>query len=277
MRMSRGARRIVKPVARHPAFRLGGPLIGPTATSSRASSGEEDQMRALRQRASSTQGEGSEPRIVDGAVSDGEQSAEPPQLVQAATGIAVALCLAISVFHLAAVFLHVAPANPISQRYGKQIDAWIYPVFEQNWKLFAPDPETVSRQISARTKRTSATGVVEVSEWFDLTAVDDSAVKHNFFPSHTTNNLLRRAWTAYLDTHGNDDQPHSERARMVQEYLRNIAVDRVAGHRGDTFEAIQLRVITRAIPPPTTRDGPRPATSAAAETRELPWWTVANR
>ena len=234
-------------------------------------------MRALRRAASSTQREGSEPRIADRAVNDGDQPAEPPQLVQAATGIAVALCLVISVVHLAAVFLHVAPSNPISQRYDKQIDAWIYPVFEQNWKLFAPDPEAVSRQISARTKRTSATGAVEVSEWFDLTAVDDSAVKHNFFPSHTTNNLLRRAWTAYLDTHGNDDEPRSQRARMVEEYLRNIAVDRVEGHRGGTFEAIQLRVITRAIAPPATKDGLQPARPTAAETRELPWWTVATR
>jgi hypothetical protein len=234
-------------------------------------------MRALRQRASRTQREGSGPQLVDRAVSDGEQPAEPPQLIQAATGIAVALCLIISVVHLTLVFLHVAPSNPISQRYHKQMDAWIYPVFEQNWKLFAPDPESVSRQISARTKRTSANGVVEVSEWFDLTAIDDSAVKHNFFPSHTTINMLRRAWSAYLDTHGNDDQPRSQRARMVQEYLRNIAADRVAGHRGDTFEAIQLRVITRAIAPPTTKDGSRPSIPMPAETRELPWWTVATR
>ncbi|MEV4536559.1 DUF5819 family protein [Asanoa sp. NPDC049518] len=210
-------------------------------------------------------------------VTDGEQPTEPPQLVQAATGIAVALCLMISVVHLMAVFLHVAPSNPISQRYDEQIDAWINPVFEQNWKLFAPDPDAVSRQISARTKRTSPTGAVEVSAWFDLTAVDDSAVKHNPFPSHTTINLLRRAWTAYLDTHGNDDQPRSQRARMVQEYLRNIAVDRVAGYRGDPFEAIQLRVITRAIPLPATKDGPQPAISIPAETRELPWWTVETR
>ncbi|MET7683991.1 DUF5819 family protein [Streptomyces sp. NPDC005423] len=192
-----------------------------------------------------------------------------------------ALCLATSLVHLLMVFLHVAPPNAISQRYSRQIDAWVYPLFEQNWKLFAPDPDSVNRQFSARTAHTNADGTMTVSTWFDLTAVDDAAVEHDPFPSHTAQNMLRRAWTAYVDTHGGDDRAHSDRAYMLQQYLRNIAVDRVAEHRHGAFESIQIRVRTHPVPAPVPGGGPRPAVAVAGlpatETRLLPWWKVTPR
>ena len=197
----------------------------------------------------------------------------PSFLVEAATGSAVVLCLAASLLHVLLVFLHVAPPNVVSQRYSSQINGWIYPVFEQSWRLFAPDPEPVTRQILARTMHTAPDGSEQMSDWFDLTAVDESAVEHNFFPSHTTQNMLRRAWTSYLELHGNDDRSNSERALMIQKYLRNIAVDRVTAQRPGTFEAIQLQVITRPIAAPgaaSSADGA--ALASLAETRHLPWW-----
>jgi hypothetical protein len=187
---------------------------------------------------------------------------------------AVALCLATALVHVVVVFLHVAPSNSISQRYAQYINAWVYPLFEQNWRLFAPDPDSVNRQISARTAHTAPDGSVEVSEWFDLTAVDHSAVEHNPFPSHTTQNMLRRAWTSYLESHGGDDEPYSDHAVLMQEYLRNIAADRVADHGGGEFEHIQLRVVTRPIPAPGTADADRSAPPEPIETRLLPWWKV---
>ncbi|WP_344125622.1 DUF5819 family protein [Saccharopolyspora halophila] len=194
-----------------------------------------------------------------------------PRLLGAATGVAVALCLAIAVVHVLLVFLHVAPSNTISQRYRAEVDAWIYPYFEQNWRLFAPDPQSAARQISARTMHSPPGGAPQVSDWFDLTAVDTAAVQHNPFPSHTNQNMLRRAWDSYLEQHGSSDQSRSERALMMQKYLRNIAVDRIAAHRPGTFEAIQLRVITRPIARPGAADRSQPA---PADTRYLPWWKV---
>ncbi|MET9799620.1 DUF5819 family protein [Streptomyces sp. NPDC006368] len=187
------------------------------------------------------------------------------------------LCLAVTLIHAALVFLHVAPANPLSQRYGRQIDAWVFPLFEQNWRLFAPDPESTNRHISARTMRTAPDGTAQVSGWFDLSGVDRSATEHNPFPSHTTQNMLRRAWTSYLETLGGDDRPRSERAVLIQQYLRNIAVDRVADHRGGVFDSIQLRVITvpAAAPGPPGSNRPATAPSASVNTRYLPWWKVA--
>ncbi|WP_405782185.1 DUF5819 family protein [Streptomyces sp. NBC_01378] len=150
-------------------------------------------------------------------------------------------------------------------------------MFEQNWRLFAPDPESVNRQISARTMHTAPDGTVHVSGWFDLGAVDTAAVKHDPFPSHTSQNMLRRAWTSYLETHGGDDRPRSQRALMIQQYLGNIAVDRVAAHRTGAFESIQLRVITLPIAAPPAASGHSPGAAAPrpTDTRYLPWWKVA--
>jgi hypothetical protein len=170
---------------------------------------------------------------------------------------------------MAFVFLHVAPPNVVSQRYDRQVNSWVYPFFEQNWKLFAPNPDSVNRQISARSAYTASDGSVEVKEWFDLTAVDKSAVRHNVFPSHTHQNMLRRAWAAYPETHGGDDQARSERAVMVQKYLRNIAAERARERDGAPVESIQLRVVTLAIGAAGGASGPR-----VVDTRLLPWWKV---
>ncbi|WP_405855622.1 DUF5819 family protein [Streptomyces sp. NBC_00090] len=176
------------------------------------------------------------------------------------------------------MFLYVAPPNAISKAYSQQVNAWVRPVFEQNWRLFAPNPQSVNRQISARIKHTAPDGTAQVSGWIDLTAADDSAVKHNVFPSHTAQNMLRQAWNSYLKTHGSDNRPRSERALMIEKYLRNIAADRVAAQHSGTFESIQLRVISRHIAAPGEAVEPRPAAAAPtrSETRYLPWWKVAS-
>lgn len=191
----------------------------------------------------------------------------------------MALCLAVTVIHVLLVFLFVAPPSSISQAYNQQINAWVRPLFEQNWRLFAPNPQSFNWQISARTRQTAPNGTTQVSGWIDLSAMDDSAVKHSVFPSHTAQNMLRQAWSAYLKTHGGDDQSRSERALMLQKYLRNVAADRVAAQRGGTFDSIQLRVITLPIAPPRPAAGerrPAAAAPARAETRYLPWWKVAS-
>ncbi|MFD3699847.1 DUF5819 family protein [Streptomyces sp. NPDC058646] len=197
----------------------------------------------------------------------------PPGPLKAGPAAVVVLCLATALIHVLLVFLHVAPPNVVSQLYSRPINAWIHPLFEQNWRLFAPDPESVNRQISARTGRTAPDGTVEVSGWFDLSAVDNSAVTHSPFPSHTAQNTLRRAWSSYLEAFGGDDTPRSERAVMMQTYLRNIAADRIAAHRGGSFDSVQLRVITLPVPPANASGGAR--RTVPVDTRYLPWWKVA--
>jgi hypothetical protein len=207
-----------------------------------------------------------------------DASAAPPGLPRGARAVkaglctAVVLCLAASVVHVLLVFLHVAPVNTVSKRYSPLINAWVYPFFEQNWRLFAPDPEAVNRRIMARTAHTTSDGSAQVSPWFDLTAVDNSAVEHHPFPSHTAQNMLRRAWAGYVDSHGGDDKARTERALMMQKYLSNIAADRVAALRGGTFDFIQLRVVALPVAAPGTATGNRAPTPV--ENRLLPWRKV---
>ena len=191
---------------------------------------------------------------------------------------AVGLCLALTLTHVVTGVSARRPANALSQRYSRQINAWVHPLFEQNWRLFAPDPESVNRQISARTTHTAPDGTVQVSDWFDLTAVDNSAVEHNVFPSHTTQNMLRRAWTSYLETHGGDDQPRSERARDDPAVP---AQHRRGPRRRPPWR--HLRVHPAAGDHPAhrraRRSPDRPARPAAAapkptDNRLLPWWKV---
>ncbi|MEU3383442.1 DUF5819 family protein [Streptomyces albidoflavus] len=193
---------------------------------------------------------------------------------QGALGAVVGLCAALSLAHLVMVFLHVAPPNVVSGRYGPQVNAWIYPLFEQNWRLFAPDPDSVNRTVSARTAHAGPDGAVQVGPWTHLTAVDVSAIEHHPFPSHTAQNLLRRSWTSYAELHGSDDVSPSDRAVMIQEYLRNIAADRMAALESEPFESIQLRVVTRPVAAAGTAPGDRRTDPADAETRVLPWWKV---
>ncbi|WP_062644676.1 DUF5819 family protein [Streptomyces maremycinicus] len=207
-----------------------------------------------------------------------DATAAPPKLPRGSRALkcglcaTVVLCLMASLVHVLLVFLHVAPANTVSRRYSPLINSWVYPFFEQNWRLFAPDPESVNRQILARTAHTSSDGSVQVSPWFDLTAVDRSAVAHDPFPSHTAQNMLRRAWAGYVDSHGGDDNARTERALMMQKYLSNIAADRAAARENGPFDFIQLRVVALSIPAPGPAAGNRPPTPA--ENRLLPWWKV---
>ncbi|MEH0471677.1 DUF5819 family protein [Streptomyces sp. B21-097] len=207
-----------------------------------------------------------------------DATAAPPGLPRGARALkaglrtVVTLCLAATFVHVILVFLHVAPANTVSKRYSPLINAWVYPLFEQNWRLFAPDPESVNRRILARTARTGSDDSVQVSPWFDLTAVDRSAVEHDPFPSHTAQNMLRRAWAGYVDSHGGDDKARTERSLMMQRYLSNIAADRATARKGGAFDFIQLRVVTLPIPMRGVAAGDRPPTPV--ENRLLPWWKV---
>jgi hypothetical protein len=180
----------------------------------------------------------------------------------------VVLCLAVTLVHVALVFLYVAPPNPVSQRLGGAIRAWVSPYFEQNWLLFAPNPESNKTQILARTGWTTPTGGHETSDWFDISAVDKADTKHNPFPSHTTQNMLRRAWSAYQAAHGTDDVSHSDWALQRAKYLRNLAVQRVTPHSPHPFQVVQVKVVTQPIAPPGGAGADEPTT------RVLPWWTV---
>ncbi|WP_442807103.1 DUF5819 family protein [Streptomyces sp. NBC_01294] len=181
--------------------------------------------------------------------------------------IAVAACA-----HLAFVFLHVAPSNTVSKRHAKTIDDWIYPEFEQNWKLFAPNPLQQNIAVEVRAEVRTAGGELITTDWRNLSAEDGEAIRHSLLPSHTEQNELRRAWDFFTGSHDEDNKPNGERGELSEEYLRRIAVDRLTPeHRGGHILRIQLRSATTAVPAPKWSTE---TTDTQTYYRELPWWTV---
>jgi hypothetical protein len=203
----------------------------------------------------------------------------PPALpgpVRWAVVCAVCVFLATALVHVCLVFLVVAPPNTVSQRYESQIDAWIYPYFEQNWQLFAPDPQSDQEQISARAAVTTPGGARRVGAWVDLTGIDAAAVRHDPFPSRTAQNMLRRAWAAYRAAPGSDqdDESGSEQAQLLRQYLVDIAAQRLSRPGQPAFDAVQLRVTTTPVAPPPSRTAGARAAVPASDTAYLPWWQV---
>jgi hypothetical protein len=184
--------------------------------------------------------------------------------------VAVAVCV-----HIGMVFLHVAPPNTVTKKHGKAIDDWLYPEFEQNWKLFAPNPLQQNIAVQVRARVRTADGYIRTTGWQDLSAQDGRAIDGNLLPSHTQQNELRRSWDFFVATHGTDNRPVGLRGALAETYLRHIVVLRlhradIAG-KGGTLEHVQVRSRTTAVPPPKWSGE---QVSATPVYRELPWWSV---
>ncbi|MGX4691030.1 DUF5819 family protein [Streptomyces sp. JNUCC 63] len=184
--------------------------------------------------------------------------------------VAVAACV-----HLGMVFLHVAPSNTVTKQHGKAIDDWIYPEFEQNWKLFAPNPLQQNIAVQVRAEIGTADGGTRTTDWYDLSAEDGRAIEGNLLPSHTQQNELRRAWDLYGATHDSDNRPVGLRGALAEQYLRRIVVLRLdrahAAGAGGVVERVQVRCRITDVPPPKWS---KEKAKDAPEYRLLPWWTV---
>ncbi|MER6435207.1 DUF5819 family protein [Streptomyces sp. NPDC001185] len=197
---------------------------------------------------------------------------------QIVAAFALAVVAVLACVHLGMVFLHVAPSNTVTKQHGKAIDEWVYPEFEQNWKLFAPNPlqQNIDVQVRARVRGTD--GSATETGWYDLSALDGAAIDGNLLPSHTQQNELRRAWDFYVGTHDNDNRPVGLRGDLSERYLRRVVLLRLAreeaGGKGALVERVQVRSRTTNVPPPDWSDE---QVSDRPVLRELPWWTVAEK
>ncbi|KIF06984.1 hypothetical protein PL81_04565 [Streptomyces sp. RSD-27] len=183
--------------------------------------------------------------------------------------LAVAACL-----HLGLVFLHVAPSNTLSKRHAGLVDGWVYPEFEQNWKLFAPNPLQQNIAVEARAQVRTAAGALVTTDWRDLSAEDAAAIRHSLLPSHTRQNELRRAWDFFTGSHDEDNKAtDAERGELSEAYLKRIAGARLGAGLpgGDRIARVQLRSATRSVAAPAWSEE---KTDTQTYYRELPWWTV---
>ncbi|MER6285008.1 DUF5819 family protein [Streptomyces sviceus] len=184
--------------------------------------------------------------------------------------VAVAVCV-----HIGMVFLHVAPSNTVTKQHGGAVDDWVYPEFEQNWKLFAPNPLQLNIAVQVRARIRSADGGSRTTGWYDLSAQDGRAIDGNLLPSHTQQNELRRSWDLFVATHDADNRPVGLRGTLSGTYLRRIVVLRLerdhATARGDVLVSVQVRSRTSNVPPPKWSEEKVPVQPVY---RELPWWPV---
>ncbi|AJF66101.1 DUF5819 family protein [Streptomyces vietnamensis] len=197
---------------------------------------------------------------------------------QVVVAVALAVVGVFACVHLAMVFLHVAPSNTLTKRHGEAVDDWIYPEFEQNWKLFAPNPLQTNIAVEVRAELVTADGGRRTTDWIDLTAQDIEAVRHNPMPSHAQQNQLRRAVDFYLNTHNDGGRPNGLRGTLSEQYMRRIAMLRLDALEGPDGRAIgadarriQLRTVSRPVP------APRWSTEKTRSTpsyRDFPWWIV---
>lgn len=192
----------------------------------------------------------------------------PSRIVITTAAAAVALGVA---FHLAMVFLHVAPQNTLSAQQSELVSGYVYPEFEQNWKLFAPDPLQANIHVWARAEIRTADGTRRTLGWVDLTAMDIAKIRGNPFPSHTQQNELRRAWNFYSDTHDNG-KPIGDRGLLSGQYLQRIVQTRFGPRlNGGEVVRVQVRVGTTMLPAPPWTDEKVDTTTSF---EVLPWWTV---
>ncbi len=180
-----------------------------------------------------------------------------------------------AVYHLLLVFLFVAPPNTVSQEYDAGMREYIYPEFEQTWKLFAPNPLQRNVAIEVRAEVRDEDGGLTTTDWISLTAMDLEGIVHNPMPSHTAQNELRRAWDFYTGSHSTETgEPIGLRGEVSEAYLRRIALLRLESNAGmdlDEVERIQMRSGTTLLPAPEWSAEEIDTTTSYYE---LDWWVV---
>ncbi|MFJ2894176.1 DUF5819 family protein [Streptomyces sp. NPDC087218] len=212
------------------------------------------------------------PSAADGAAASsrgGMAALSLPYQIVAAVVLSVIGLVACT--QLAMVFLHVAPSNTLTKRHGEAVDDWVYPEFEQNWKLFAPNPLQQNIAVHVRAEIAGADGR-RTTPWMSLSGEDGKAIRGNLLPSHVHQNELRRGWDFYLNSHDNENRANGLRGRLSEQYIRRIAMLRLSEHDyGGTVERIQIRSETRSVAAPGWSEE---KISTKPSYRVLPWWNI---
>ncbi|RKN11611.1 hypothetical protein D7319_05175 [Streptomyces radicis] len=193
---------------------------------------------------------------------------------RAIIAVAVGALAAFFTWHMAAVFLFVSPSNTVREENFDRIRGYIYPEFEQNWKLFAPNPLQRDEAVHVRAQVTEPDGSLRTTDWINLTATDIDNIRHHLLPSHSAQNLLRRGWDFYDGAHDDEGRPIGERGRLSELYVHRIALQRLQDEHDmdlDTVRRVQLRSAVSRVPAPEWREE---EIDTSTYYDEIDWWVV---
>jgi Family of unknown function (DUF5819) len=213
-----------------------------------------------------------------GAASHALHLEEPDSTVRTRSTSSLVVLMATAVvllgavlWHLAMVFLILAPENSVTNRYQRPIDGYIYPEFGQNWQMFAPNPLAQNVAIGARVQTAGDGDIRHTWEWVNLSAPQIEAMRHNPIPSHLDQDMLRRAWDFYVDSHNlKDRNTNGMRGSLSTEYLARIALQHFGREwNGERIVSVQLASRTNVVNPPKWTRQTVPDTTSY---RVLPWW-----
>ena len=184
-------------------------------------------------------------------------------------GLASLLALGL-VFHFGMVLLSLLPLNPLSYGAHDLIDAYIYPLFAQNWGLFAPNP--VSADTVGYARGYYHDGAREsTTAWIDFTGpLLDRVRSSRLSPMNLPVTVLSKAMGSTYTETGITDTDASHREVMMAKWEdpgrrpRGWVVLEAAGaaalcalYPKTKFERIQVMINIRPVPRFSKRYDPK--------------------
>ena len=104
--------------------------------------------------------------------------------------IIVIFLSAILLMHFSIIMLSVIPPNPIFTKHKKIIDSYTYPLFTQNWHLFAPNPITKNYTVYIQAKvQDKNSKEILTTDWIDTST--PLVVENKKNPISPINRLVR--------------------------------------------------------------------------------------
>lgn len=205
-----------------------------------------------------------------------------PQRVPPVARLLVWMLVALVFAHTFLIATWVGPSTPVRQAIGTEtLRSYVVPLFEQNWRLFAPDIRRREHSLEIRASVIDESGDPHIIEWLDLVEIENQMIRNNPFPPRmylaarrvaNRINSARGAMNAeqaqqveanYITSSVTDLRPalfgaggkSPAPATTLEAYL---TFDEVATALASTFatniwpgevQHIQYRIASRAIPP----------------------------
>lgn len=212
-----------------------------------------------------------------------DPTSEPPQARPWQRHLLLALAL-VAVVHSAILVIWLSPSGPVRDSIGdRRLETYVNPYFGQAWGAMAPNAQFVDETFRFRARvKDDVTGKVAVTDWIDVTSMDDAMLRHDVRPSRVHSIARRLATNLNGAMYGLDAQqralvktsygklsPAELESRLVglgrigavRSYLTydQMATRFASMYAAATFEgrvvAVQYRIGRRTVPSADRRDG----------------------